>query len=75
MKKKKNNFIKGGIEANNQKWYDDHPTIASRIVGGMDAADIQAPFQGSLQMNKKHVCGCVVITSEWLLTAGHCIAG
>lgn len=26
-----------------------------------------------MQINETHTCGCVIITSEWLLTAAHCI--
>lgn len=68
------NFIKDGIEAKKRKLVD-HPTIASRIVGGNDAVDGQGLFQASLQINGSHYCGCVIIESEFLLTAGHCIAG
>lgn len=65
--------IKGGIEAKKRKTLD-HPAIAPRIVGGTDAAEGQAPYQGSLQINGSHYCGCVIISAEFLLTAGHCIA-
>lgn len=47
--------------------------ISPRIVGGVDAIEGQSPYQCSLQINKKHKCGCVIITSNWLLTAAHCI--
>lgn len=52
------------------------PDVAStRIVGGEDAQDGDAPFQCSMQVNKQHFCGCSIISSKWILTAGHCVAG
>lgn len=41
----------------------------------MDSTDGQAPFQASLQINGSHYCGSVIIKPQFLLTAGHCIAG
>lgn len=48
--------------------------ISPRIIGGIDAVNGQANYQGSLQINGSHHCGCVIISAEFLLTAGHCIA-
>lgn len=49
--------------------------LSSRIVGGKDADDGQAPFQCSLQLLGQHVCGCAVISKEFVITAGHCAIG
>lgn len=49
--------------------------LSSRIVGGKDAKDGDAPYQCSLQSNKRHFCGCSVISKEWIVTASHCIVG
>lgn len=48
---------------------------SSRIVGGKDAKEGDAKYQCSLQVNKRHFCGCSVISNEWIITASHCIAG
>lgn len=48
---------------------------STRIVGGEDAEDGAFPYQCSLQVNKRHNCGCSILSNEWLLTASHCVAG
>lgn len=44
-------------------------------MGGKDAPDGFAPYQCSMQVNKRHFCGCSIISNEWILTASHCVAG
>ncbi|XP_066587685.1 transmembrane protease serine 9-like [Prorops nasuta] len=48
----------------------------SRITGGSAAEKGQFPHQVSLQWGfiaTQHFCGGIIINSEWVLTAGHCI--
>lgn len=49
--------------------------VSSRIVGGRDAEDGAVPYQCSLQTNKRHFCGCSVISKKWIVTASHCVDG
>lgn len=54
-----NNRIVGGTDA--------------RIVGGTDAPSGSWPWQASLHLNGRHICGGSLLNSQWVLTAAHCI--
>lgn len=47
------------------------PPLPSTTVSAKNAG--QSPYQGSLQKDRKHFCGCAIISSTWVLTAGHCL--
>ncbi|XP_031636706.1 chymotrypsin-1-like [Contarinia nasturtii] len=51
-----------------------YPPLSSRIVGGTNATDGQAPYQCSMQQNGRHFCGCVIVGDQWILSAAHCLA-
>lgn len=54
----------------------EQQSIESRIVGGKDAAEGEAPYQCSLQLGKLgHLCGCAIVSAEYILTAAHCLNG
>ncbi|XP_066486400.1 serine protease 27-like [Tiliqua scincoides] len=44
----------------------------NRIVKGLDTAPGEFPWQISLQLNHKHVCGGSLISHDWVITAAHC---
>jgi len=46
----------------------------SRIVGGKPAAKGQFPHQAGVYLNGRNFCGGSLISKNWVLTAGHCVA-
>ncbi|TCP56285.1 trypsin [Tamaricihabitans halophyticus] len=48
--------------------------VTPYIIGGEDA-DQEYPFMTSLQDSQGHFCGGSLISSEWVLTAAHCVQG
>ncbi|XP_045713211.1 putative serine protease 42 [Phyllostomus hastatus] len=47
--------------------------VLSKIVGGEEVEEGEWPWQVSLRISGRHVCGGTLITEQWVLTAGHCI--
>ncbi|XP_069470338.1 transmembrane protease serine 5 [Ambystoma mexicanum] len=46
---------------------------ASRVIGGSDAMVGRWPWQVSLYLNSKHVCGGSIVAHQWIVTAAHCV--
>ncbi|XP_057634737.1 ovochymase-2 [Chionomys nivalis] len=49
-------------------------SLFSRIVGGSQVEKGSFPWQVSLKQKQKHVCGGTIISSQWVITAAHCMA-
>ncbi|XP_048458986.1 transmembrane protease serine 2-like [Rhincodon typus] len=46
--------------------------VSERIVGGQVAAPKEFPWQVSLHLNNRHICGGAILTPDWVITAAHC---
>ncbi|XP_049816063.1 trypsin alpha-like [Schistocerca nitens] len=46
-----------------------------RIIGGTETTITEYPWQLSLLLEGSHRCGASIISSNWALTAAHCIDG
>ncbi|XP_032401641.1 transmembrane protease serine 5 [Xiphophorus hellerii] len=44
-----------------------------RIIGGVEAPLGRWPWQVSLYYSNRHTCGGSIITSQWIVTAAHCV--
>ncbi|XP_008307721.1 transmembrane protease serine 5 [Cynoglossus semilaevis] len=44
-----------------------------RIIGGVEAVLGRWPWQVSLYYSNRHTCGGSIITSQWVVTAAHCV--
>ncbi|XP_051898272.1 granzyme K-like [Pristis pectinata] len=44
----------------------------SEIIGGKEVRNHSKPYMVSIQINKQHLCGGVLIKPSWILTAAHC---
>lgn len=46
--------------------------IKTRIVGGSVTSVSQVPYQISIELYGKHICGANIISANWALSAAHC---
>lgn len=45
----------------------------SRVVNGQDASPHSWPWQISLRVRGRHICGGSLIRDDWIVTAAHCV--
>jgi secreted trypsin-like serine protease len=46
----------------------------ARVINGQNAAPHSWPWQISLRVNGRHICGGTLIRPDWVLTAAHCVS-
>lgn len=61
-----------------QKFSNKTPKFSERVAYGREATDGQFPHQALLNIKtgaSYFRCGGAIISSIWILTAGHCVEG
>ncbi|CAH3142232.1 unnamed protein product [Porites lobata] len=51
------------------------PIVQSRVIGGQNAKPGAWPWQIALKRYGRFICGGSLISSQWVVTAAHCVAG
>ena len=49
------------------------PVYGARVVNGENAKPHAWPWQISLRVNGRHICGGSLIKNDWVITAAHCV--
>ena len=47
--------------------------FSARVVNGENASPHAWPWQISLRVNGRHICGGSLIDKDWVVTAAHCV--
>ena len=47
--------------------------FSARVVNGENAPQHAWPWQISLRVNGRHICGGSLIENDWVVTAAHCV--
>ena len=47
--------------------------FSARVVNGENASPHAWPWQISLRVNGRHICGGSLIANDWVVTAAHCV--
>ena len=47
--------------------------FSARVVNGENASPHAWPWQISLRVNGRHICGGSLVANDWVVTAAHCV--
>ncbi|XP_026989276.1 transmembrane protease serine 6 [Tachysurus fulvidraco] len=66
-------FISDCPDGSDEKYCDcGLRQFSTRVVGGVNATEGEWPWQASLQISGQHICGGVLISPQWVVSAAHC---